>query len=188
MDSHPPLPKPKKKKNSCYPWTDVIVSNLQVNVFLAWSLLLSHLSSLPSLTSQRERLVQYILDSANTVILDCIFQHIPLELCEMQDLKKKDGDLPAEVSAAATAAKHAITTGSLLFPVESLWPVDPVKLASLAGAIYGLMLCVLPAYVRGWFSDLRDRSISSLVESFTRVWCSPPLIANELSQVFYIAQ
>lgn len=155
----------------------------RVNVFLAWSLLLSHLSSLPSLTSQRERLVQYILDSANTVILDCIFQHIPLELCEMQDLKKKDGDLPAEVSAAATAAKHAITTGSLLFPVESLWPVDPVKLASLAGAIYGLMLCVLPAYVRGWFSDLRDRSISSLVESFTRVWCSPPLIANELSQI-----
>lgn len=155
----------------------------RVNVFLAWSLLLSHLSSLPSLTSQRERLVQYILDSANTVILDCIFQHIPLELCVTQDLKKKDGDLPAEVSAAATAAKHAIMTGSLLFPVESLWPVEPVKLASLAGAIYGLMLCVLPAYVRGWFSDLRDRSISSFVESFTRAWCSPPLIANELSQI-----
>lgn len=115
-----------------------------------------------------------------------IHMHTPPDMI----LKSSDMviDLPAEVSAAATAAKHAITTGSLLFPVESLWPVDPVKLASLAGAIYGLMLCVLPAYVRGWFSDLRDRSISSLVESFTRVWCSPPLIANELSQVFYIAQ
>lgn len=105
-----------------------------------------------------------------------------------QGLKKKDGDLPAEVSAAATAATRAITTCSLMFAVESLWPVEPMKLATLAGALYGLMLCVLPAYVRGWFSDLRDRSLSSSVESFTRAWCSPPLIANELSQVVYNSQ
>lgn len=128
-------------------------------------------------------MVQYILDSANPVILDCIFQHIPLEMCMTQGLKKKDGDLPPEASAAASAAKHVITTGSLLFSIESLWPVESLKLAPLAGALYGLILCVLPAYVRGWFSDLRDRYTSSLVESFTRTWCSPPLIANELSQV-----
>ncbi|KAL5757043.1 hypothetical protein ACOSP7_021464 [Xanthoceras sorbifolium] len=154
----------------------------RVNVFLAWALLLSHLMSLPSLTPPRERLIQYILDSGNSLILDCIFQHIPLEWMT-QGLKKKDGELPAELSAAATAATRSISTGSLLFSVESLWPVEPVKLATLAGAIYGLMICVLPAYVRGWFTDLRDRSTSSLVESFTRAWCSPPLIANELSQI-----
>ncbi|KAK2652877.1 hypothetical protein Ddye_012733 [Dipteronia dyeriana] len=158
-----------------------LASEQRVNVFLAWSLLLSHLLSLPS-TPRRERLVQYILDSANSVIIDCIFQHIPLE-CLTQGLKKKDGELPTELSAAATAATRSISTGSLLFSVESLWPVEPVKLATLAGAIYGLMLCVLPAYVRGWFTDLRDRSTSPLVESFTRTWCSPPLLANELSQI-----
>lgn len=99
------------------------------------------------------------------------------------NLKKKEVELPMGLSEAAVAARHAITTGSVLFSVESLWPVEPVKMASLAGALFGLILCVLPAYVREWFSSLRDRSISSGIESFTRVWCSPPLIANELDQV-----
>lgn len=98
-------------------------------------------------------------------------------------LKKKDAELPAGLSEVASAAMHAITTGSFLCSMESLWPIEEVKIASLGGAIFGAMLCVLPAYVRGWFSDLRDRFISSAIESFTRAWCSPPLIANELSQV-----
>lgn len=102
----------------------------------------------------------------------------------VQNLKQKDAELPVGLSEAANAATRAITTGSLLFSVESLWPVESVKISSLAGAIYGLMLCVLPAYVRGWFSDLRDRNASSIIESFTKTYCSPPLIANELSQVW----
>lgn len=162
--------------------------NFQVNVFLAWSLLLSHLRSLPSSSPARERLVQYIQNFATPVILDCIFQHIPIDLCISQNLKKKDVELPAGLSEASIAATQTITTGSLLFSIESLWPVEPVKLASLAGALFGLMLCVLPAYVREWFSSLRDRSTSSLIESFTRAWCSPPLIANELSQVCVVGQ
>ncbi|KAJ4827656.1 hypothetical protein Tsubulata_040241 [Turnera subulata] len=155
----------------------------RVNVFLAWSLLLSHLLSLPSLSPERDRLVQYVQDSASSVILDCLFQNIPLELSVGQALKKKDMDLPPAISEAASAARHAITTGSLLFSVESLWPIESKTMASLAGALSGLMLRVLPAYVRGWFTDLRDRASSSLVESFTRTWCSPPLIVNELSQI-----
>ncbi|XP_065847176.1 E3 ubiquitin-protein ligase listerin [Euphorbia lathyris] len=155
----------------------------RVNVYLAWSLLLSHLWSLPSLSAAREQLVQYVQDSASSVILDCLFQHIPLELCTAQSLKKKDADLPAEALEAAEAAKTAISTGSLLFSVEPLWPVTTEKMASLSGALFGLMLRVLPAYVRGWFTDLRDRSASSSIETFTRLWCSPPLIVNELSQI-----
>lgn len=119
----------------------------------------------------------------NSTILDCLFHHIPVELYMVHSLKKKDMELPSEISEVASAATRAITTGSLLCFVESLWPVEEVKIASLAGAIFGLMLRLLPAYVRGWFSDLRDRSTSSAIESFTRAWCSPPLIANELSQV-----
>ncbi|KAG6607353.1 E3 ubiquitin-protein ligase listerin, partial [Cucurbita argyrosperma subsp. sororia] len=158
-----------------------LMAQERVNIFLAWSLLLSHLWSLPPSSSARERLVQYIQNSASSRILDCLFQHIPVEGMALQ--KKKDTELPAGLSEAATAANQAITTGSLLFLVEFLWPVEPVKLASYAGAIYGLMLRVLPAYVRGWFCDLRDRSKSSVIESFTKAWCSPSLIANELSQI-----
>ncbi|XP_010483427.1 PREDICTED: E3 ubiquitin-protein ligase listerin-like [Camelina sativa] len=155
----------------------------RVQTFLAWSLLLSHVNSLPSLTQGRERLVQYIEKTANPLILDSLFQHIPLELYMAQSLKKKDGDIPTELSVVASAATHAIMTGSSLSTVESLWPIETGKMASLAGAIYGLMLRVLPAYVRGWFSEMRDRSASSLIEAFTRSWCSPSLIKNELSQI-----
>ncbi|XP_040991883.1 E3 ubiquitin-protein ligase listerin isoform X1 [Juglans microcarpa x Juglans regia] len=160
-----------------------LVAQKRVNVFLAWSLLLSHLWSLPSSSPGKDRLVQYIQDSVSSVILDCIFQNIPVELCMTHSLKKKDTELPAGISEVASAATRAITMGSLLCSMESLWPVEEVKVASLGGAIFGVMLCVLPAYVRGWFSDLRDRSVSSAIESFTRSWCSPPLIANELSQI-----
>ncbi|XP_024158804.1 E3 ubiquitin-protein ligase listerin isoform X2 [Rosa chinensis] len=157
-----------------------LVADQRVHVFLAWSLLLSHLGSLPSSSPARERLVQYVQDSANPVILDCLFQHIPLELWI---LKKKDEELPAGIAEAAAAATRSIRTGSLLFSVQSLWPVEPLKMASLAGAMFGLMLHILPAYVRQWSNDLRDRSTLSGIESFTRAWCSPHLIAGELSQI-----
>jgi hypothetical protein len=127
--------------------------------------------------------VQYIEKTANPLILDSLFQHIPLELYMGQSLKKKDGDIPSELSVVASAATRAIITGSSLSTVESLWPIETGKMASLAGAIYGLMLRVLPAYVREWFSEMRDRSASSLIEAFTRTWCSPSLIKNELSQI-----
>ncbi|KAK3022955.1 hypothetical protein RJ639_046773 [Escallonia herrerae] len=155
----------------------------RVNVFLAWSLLLSHLLCLPSSSPAREILVQYVQDSVNSAILDCFFQHIPLELFMAPNLKKRDAELPAGVSDVATAANHAITTNSVLFFVESLWPVTTEKMASFAGAIVGLMLRILPAYVRGWFSNIRDRSTSYAIESFTKAWCSPPLITNELTQI-----
>ncbi|XP_028768908.1 E3 ubiquitin-protein ligase listerin [Neltuma alba] len=162
--------------------TDLLVPQ-RVNLFLAWSLFISHISGLPSSSSLRERLVQYVQDYATPIVLDCLFQHIPLELFMVQSLKQKDAELPAGLSEAASSANRAIRTGSLLFFVESLWPIESVKLSSLAGAIYGLMLCVLPAYIRSWFSDLRDRNTSNVVESFTRTYCSPPLIAIELSQI-----
>lgn len=155
----------------------------RIKVFLAWSLLLSHIVSLPASSPLRERMVQYIQEFATSTVLDCLFQHIPLEFCVPSSMKKKDSELPASVSEAAKSATRAITSNSVLFCLESLWPVGPEKVTSLAGAVFGLMLCVLPAYVRGWFSNIRDRSTSSAIEFFTRAYCSPPLIMNELSQI-----
>ncbi|GFP97346.1 E3 ubiquitin-protein ligase listerin [Phtheirospermum japonicum] len=160
-----------------------LVAHERVNALVAWCLLLSHIASLPSSSPKRERLIQYVQDSTNSVILDCLFQHIPLELFTGTSSRKKDIELPATVSEAANAAKLAITSSSVLFSLETLWPITPESMASLAGATFGLMLHNLPAYVRGWFSDIRDRSASSSIESFTKAWCSPTLISNELSQV-----
>ncbi|KAL2939270.1 E3 ubiquitin-protein ligase listerin [Bienertia sinuspersici] len=119
---------------------------IHVHVFLAWCLVLCYLSS----SSNREKLVQYIQEYASSAILDCLFQHIPLELCTPNVLKKKDSETPPELLNIARSATRAVSTGSILFAIESLWPIGPDKMASLAAATYGLMLRVLPAYVRVW--------------------------------------
>ncbi|KAH6766101.1 hypothetical protein C2S52_017084 [Perilla frutescens var. hirtella] len=160
-----------------------LVAHERVTVLVAWSLLLSHIVSLPSSSPERERMIQYVQNSTNPAMLDCLFQYIPLEPYMGSSSKKKDIELPAAVSEAANAARRAVTTSSVLFSIELLWPIEPLKMASLAGAIFGLMLHNLPAYVRGWLSDIRDRSASSAIESFTKAWCSPTLISNELSQI-----
>uniref|UniRef100_A0A7N0RAK5 E3 ubiquitin-protein ligase listerin n=1 Tax=Kalanchoe fedtschenkoi TaxID=63787 RepID=A0A7N0RAK5_KALFE len=82
-------------------------------------------------------------------ILRCIFRHVPLDLCTANHvLKEKDAPLPIELYHAVTAATQAIKTGSLLFSVESLWPIKPSYMTSLSGALFGLMLRQLSAYVR----------------------------------------
>lgn len=153
-----------------------------MNVFIAWAVLLSCLNSFPPPSKAREKIVQYIQDSVSSTILDCIFQHIPLK-SGANNVKKKEIELAVEASNAANAARHSITTCSLELYVQSLWPVRIDTMASLAGSIYGMMIHLLPSYVRNWFSSLRDRSLSSAVESFTKAWCSPPLILDELCQV-----
>ncbi|XP_024965066.1 E3 ubiquitin-protein ligase listerin isoform X4 [Cynara cardunculus var. scolymus] len=159
-----------------------LVSPERVHVFLAWSLLISRVLSSPSSSPTREKLIQLVQHTSSSSILDCIFQHVPLELCSTS-VKKKGCELPAGMLEVAAAATRAITDNSVVYAVESLWPLGPDSVACFAGAIYGLMLRTLPAYVRGWFNDIRDRATSSAIESFTRTWCSPPLITNELSQI-----
>uniref|UniRef100_A0ACD5YC06 Uncharacterized protein n=1 Tax=Avena sativa TaxID=4498 RepID=A0ACD5YC06_AVESA len=161
--------------------TDLIARE-RVNVFVAWALVLSHLQLLPLSSTTREKVLQYVQDKISPDILDCIFQHIPLRTAAPSG-KKKDVELVPEAKAAAKASNDTIVTCSLLPYVESLWPVGVLQMASLAGSLYGMMIRLLPSYVRTWFTSLRDRSLSYSIESFTRTWCSPPLLLDEFSQV-----
>uniref|UniRef100_A0A0D9VAZ7 E3 ubiquitin-protein ligase listerin n=1 Tax=Leersia perrieri TaxID=77586 RepID=A0A0D9VAZ7_9ORYZ len=142
--------------------TDLLARD-RVDAFIAWSLLLSHLQLLPPASIAREK-------------------HIPLRTGAPCG-KKKDVELMPEAEVAAIASKNAIITCSLLPCIEFLWPVGTWQMASLAGGLYGMMIRLLPSYVRTWFTSLRDRSLSSSIESFTRAWCSPPLLLDEFSQV-----
>lgn len=157
-------------------------------MFVGWAMLLSHLQRLPLSSTSREKVLQYVQDEISPAILDCIFQHIPLRSGSgggaSASGKKKDAELVPEAKAAAEASKDAIVTCSLLPYVESLWPVGVSEMASLAGSLYGMMIRLLPSYVRTWFTSLRDRSLSSSIESLTRAWCSPPLLLDEFCQVF----
>lgn len=127
-------------------------------------------------------MIQFIQESLSSAILDCIFQNIPLNQA-LSSAKKKDAELVAETSIAASSAKHVISSGSVVLGLETLWPVGTEQMASLAGSIYGMMIWLLPSYVRNWLTSLRDRAHVSAIESFTKVWCSPSLLSNELSQV-----
>ncbi|CAL4904332.1 unnamed protein product [Urochloa decumbens] len=169
-----------------FPTSELLKTDLtarhRVDVFIAWALLLSHLQSLPSSSIIRENVLQYIQEKVSPCILDCIFQHIPVKTAAPSG-KKKDAELVPEAEAAAKASKNAIVTCSLLPYVESLSPVGTWQMASLAGSLYGMMIRLLPSFVRTWFTTLRDRSLSYSIESFTRQWCSPPLLLDEFSQV-----
>ncbi|KAL6870646.1 hypothetical protein ACP4OV_014494 [Aristida adscensionis] len=169
-----------------FPTSELLKTDLaareRVDVFIAWALLLSHLQFLPSTSSTREKVLEYIQDKISPCILDCIFQHIPVKAAAPSG-KKKDAEIMPEAEAAAKASKNTIVTCSLLPYVEALWPIGTLQMASLAGSLYGMMIRLLPSFVRTWFTSLRDRSLSYSIESFTRQWCSPPLLQDEFSQV-----
>jgi hypothetical protein len=129
-------------------------------------------------------MVQYVQDFGSpSTLLDFLFQHIPLKQSSSSGLKKKGNAAVIEATNAATAARQSAATNSLYFAVEELWPIGIEEMATLAGAVYGLMLRVLPTYVRDWFTSLRDRSTASSIEAFTTAWCSPQLLADEFSQI-----
>ncbi|KAJ7543989.1 hypothetical protein O6H91_09G060900 [Diphasiastrum complanatum] len=163
----------------------LLTSSSRVNYLLAWSLFLTHLQSLTPLTPARERLVQYTQDSESpNILLDCLFQHISLKkTSSLSASRKRNAKSTLEISEVTGSAKRAAATGSVLFAVEGLWPVKKKEIAILSGAIYGLMLKVLPACVRIWFTGLRDRSSASAIESFTSSCCSPELLAEEFFKV-----
>ncbi|BBN16555.1 E3 ubiquitin-protein ligase listerin [Marchantia polymorpha subsp. ruderalis] len=162
-----------------------LTSPLRVRYLLGWSLFLTRLPSLAASSSTRERLVQYVQDSdISATLLDCLFQHIPLD----QNVggpgsRRKHLGAATKTSSAAAAATRAAATGSVAFAVEGLWPVQKEGLVTLAGAIYGLMLLVLPACVRIWFTGLRDKAMASAIEIFTTTYCSPQLLSDEFAQV-----
>jgi hypothetical protein len=162
--------------------------DMQVSYLLGWSLLLTRLYSLPALSRTRELIVQYAQDSnIAPTLLDCLFQYIPQEQkLGASALKRRNRKATVTTSSAAVSATRAAATGSVLFAVEGLWPVAKDGLITLAGAIYGLMLLVLPACVRIWFTGLRDKSLASAIEAFTSTHCSPQLLADEFAQVFPI--
>lgn len=161
-----------------------LTADNRVRYLLAWSLFLTRLQAVPSLSAARERMVQYIQDFGSpSTLLDILFQHIPLKQSSSPGLKKKGNAAVIEATNAATAARQSAATNSLSFAVEALWPIGIEEMATLAGAVYGLMLRVLPTYVRDWFTSLRDRSAAFSIEAFTTAWCSPQLLADEFSQI-----
>lgn len=159
--------------------------NVQVSYFFGWSLLLTRLQSLTAMSRTRELLVQYVQDAdISPTLLDCLFQYIPQDQkLGTSGSRRRNRTAKVTTSSAAASATRAAASGSVAFAVEGLWPVQKEGLVTLAGAVYGLMLLVLPACVRIWFTGLRDKSLASAVEAFTTTHCSPQLLADEFAQV-----
>jgi hypothetical protein len=103
--------------------------------------------------------------------------------------------LSASLQAAGTSGSNAVSKLSGgADAASSIWNVA-VSLRSiglphshsswrlLAAAVYRSVLCMLPASARLWFSDLRDRSRSTAVESYTSRYESPALLAAEFAAI-----
>lgn len=163
-----------------------LTSPLRVQYFLAWAIFLSHLHSVSVTSAAGEGLVQYVQDSnICSTLLDSLFEHIPLKsgVGSLGRKKKLRGIEQTDTEKVENAARQAAASGSVAFSVEVLWPLEEESVSSLAAALYSLILLVLPACVRVWFTGLRDRSMASAVEAFTTKYCSPQLLADEFAQV-----
>ncbi|EFJ32099.1 hypothetical protein SELMODRAFT_439982 [Selaginella moellendorffii] len=146
--------------------------------FLAWSLFLTHLQVLGTSSEARDRLLQYVKDSDTpSSLLDCLFRHIPTK----RNVKKED----LQLSPVVEAVKRSAGTASVSFAVDGLlWGGGNTNdFAVIAGAIYGLILRVLPACVQTWFAGLREKGAVAAIEAFTADYCSPRLLAEEFNQV-----
>lgn len=98
--------------------------------------------------------------------------------------RRRGAVVGAKISVAAISATRAVSSGSVSFAVDkSLRTLKEDNLVGLAGAIYGMLLRVLPACVRIWFTGLRDRATATAIENFTTSNCSSHLLADEFSQV-----
>nr|BCL66166.1 hypothetical protein [Volvox reticuliferus] len=62
-------------------------------------------------------------------------------------------------------------------------PSGPHAVRATCRSIYRAALRALPATARGWFGDLRERGLASLVESYTAVVEGPALLAAEIASV-----
>jgi hypothetical protein len=113
-----------------------------------------------------------------------VFQHIQLK-SETGSSRRKEsfGVWQGETEKVGEAARRACAVGSVSFAVDGLWPLSEGTISTLASGLYGLVLQVLPACVRVWFTGLRDRSRASLIELFTTKYCSSQLLDEEFSQV-----
>ena len=157
---------------------------LQVKYYLAWAIFLKYLRFISVSSSGGERLVQYLQDTSVTfTLLDLVFQHIQLK-SEIGSLRRRESTIwQGEIERLGEAARRACAVGSVSFAVEGLWPLNEGTMSVLASGLYGLVLQVLPACVRVWFTGLRDRSRANLIELFTTKYCSPQLLDEEFSQV-----
>lgn len=70
-------------------YTEAFCVVAQVHYLLGWLLLLMRLHALPPRSPTRERLLQFARDlDTSSTLLDCLFQHIPLDLTSGQILQK----------------------------------------------------------------------------------------------------
>ena len=138
---------------------------------VAWALLLARLESLPVGSSARRLVIAVLRESGSLApLLDTLVQLLPLS-------SKKSAP-----SAAASAST------SPCMPVgEALWmtgvPCGPREEETLACSVFSATLSLLPASVRTWHSDLRNRGVASAVEEYTTSRENQRLVAAQLASL-----
>ena len=137
---------------------------------VAWALLLSRLETLPVSSAARRAVFAMLRESGCLApLLDALVQLLPLG-------SKKGGSL-----ATATSTPPCMPVG------EALWttglPRSPWGEETLACSVFSVTLSLLPASVRTWHSDLRNRGVASAVEEYTTSRENQRLVAAQLASL-----
>ncbi|CAI5493122.1 unnamed protein product [Closterium sp. Naga37s-1] len=153
--------------------------------------------SAASPSSPRDHLVAFIQATPTlTVLLDLVAQNLLLAPSPSHSSASArrlihlnpSGPLPPAVSQAGDFATRAVAQASPLdvalevLTLPGAGKLSVPRMRSLAAAVFGAALRVVPGGVRRWYADVREKGVRRGMDIFTARYCSAHMIALELTQ------
>ena len=155
---------------------DAVASRLDVTlhppssrpeVLVSWALLLCRLDALPTDSAARRSVVTVLRNSGSIPpLLDTVLGLLPLK-------GGKDSQV-TEMTSVQTLLDSLKASGM---------PSAPLEEQDLARSVFSAALSLLPASVRTWHSDLRNRSVASAIEEYTAMHENRRLVAAQLASL-----
>ena len=155
---------------------DAVASRLDVTlhppssrpeVLVAWALLLCRLDALPTDSTARRSVVTVLRNSGSIPpLLDTVLGLLPLK-------GGKDSQV-TEMTSVQTLLDSLKASGM---------PSAPLEEQGLARSVFSAALSLLPASVRTWHSDLRNRNVASAIEEYTAMHENRRLVAAQLTSL-----
>ncbi|CAI5530699.1 unnamed protein product [Closterium sp. Naga37s-1] len=155
-------------------------------------------ASAASPSSPRDRLVSFIQATPTlTLLLDLVAQNLLLAPSPSHSSAaarrlihlNPSGPLPPAVAQAGDSAIRAVAQASPLdvalevLTLPGAGKLSVPRMRSLAAAVFGAALRVVPGGVRRWYADVREKGVRRGMDIFTARYCSAHMIALELAQV-----
>ncbi|GLI62907.1 hypothetical protein VaNZ11_005740 [Volvox africanus] len=158
----------------------------------SWALLLAHALNLDAGSRGLAVLWQVLREVESLVygLLDWLVPELGLKEYQAQGERHRPHTLAASrggggnASTATAASADRVERWRLAEALMEIGlPTGPHAVRATCRSLYRAVLRALPATARGWFGDLRERGLASMVESYTAVVEGPALLEAEIASV-----